>query len=211
MSSEMKSEGNSTRRELKSEQTKERIVMAAARLFSRKGYSATSIADISHAVGATKGALYHHFESKEAIFFAVVEQIRSAWRNAVARQVVSTRDSLERLEILLDRQAKFLEANETFCLVLNGLMSEMEGVNADFLGVLQEVYAELARFVEQILVHGQKDGQIRSDLDPGLTALAIVGMMRGTGCSRPISERMRIDYSAMMGTLKKVVVKGLAP
>ena len=191
------------------EQTRDRIVVVAANLFYRKGYTATSIADISSALGATKGALYHHFESKEAIFLAVVDRIKATWRNVVAREVVSTRDSLERLQILLERQAKFLESDETFCLVLNGLMYEMDGVNEDFLGVLQEVYAELARFIEQIIVHGQKSGQIRTDLDPGLTALAIVGMMRGTGCSRPISERMKVSYGAMMDTLKKLVLKGL--
>jgi AcrR family transcriptional regulator len=210
MSKLKKTDTDQSSRAQQGEGTRDRIVLAAARLFARKGYSGTSIADISSDVEMTKGALYHHFAGKEAIFFAVVERIRSTWRSVVAREVVSTRDAVERLEILLDRQAKFLQTDETFCLVLNGLMSEMDGVNADFLGVLQDVYAELARFIEQIIVHGQQHGQIRPDLEPGLTALAIVGMLRGTGCSRPISERMRIDYAAMMDTLKKVVVKGLA-
>jgi AcrR family transcriptional regulator len=200
---------NQSSRSLQSEQTRDRIVLAAARLFARKGYSATSIADISREIDLTKGALYHHFAGKEAIFYAVVDRIRRTWRAMVAREVVSSRDAVTRLEILLDRQARFLQTDETFCLVLNGLMSEMDGVNADFLGVLQDVYSELARFIEQIIVHGQEAGKIRLDLDPSLTALAMVGMLRGTGCSRPISERMRIDYTAMMDTLKKVVVKGL--
>ncbi len=204
------SEDRALTRSEQSDQTKDRIVLASARLFARKGYAATSIADISAELQMTKGALYHHFESKEAVFFAVVERIRKTWRSAVAREVVSSSDAVTRLEILLDRQARFLQADETFCLVLNGLMSEMDGVNADFLGVLQEVYAELARFIRQIIAHGQRDGQIRKDLDPDLTALAIVGMMRGTGCSRPISERMKIDYASMMDTLKKLVVKGLS-
>ncbi len=209
MSSDSANTTGQTQRSLQSEQTRDRIVLAAAHLFARKGYSATSIADISHEIDLTKGALYHHFAGKEAIFFAVVDRIRRTWRQMVAREVVSSRDAITRLEILLDRQAKFLEADDTFCLVLNGLMSEMDGVNADFLGVLQDVYAELARFIEQIIVHGQQAGQIRQDLDPNLAALAIVGMLRGTGCSRPISERMKVDYTSMMDTLKKVVVKGL--
>jgi len=165
---------NQSARTQQSEQTRDRIVLAAARLFARKGYSGTSIADISREVDMTKGALYHHFAGKEAIFYAVVDRIRKTWRSVVAREVVSSRDAVARLEILLDRQARFLQSDETFCLVLNGLMSEMDGVNEDFLGVLQEVYSELARFIEQIIVHGQQAGQIRQDLEPGLTALAMV-------------------------------------
>jgi AcrR family transcriptional regulator len=200
---------NQSMRSQQSEHTRDRIVLTAAGLFARKGYSGTSISDISREVEVTKGALYHHFASKEAIFFAVVDRIKKTWRAVVAREVVSSSNAVARLEILLERQARFLQTDETFCLVLNGLMSEMDGVSSDFLDVLQDVYSELARFIEKIIVHGQKAGEVRQDLDPSLVALALVGMLRGTGCSRPISERMKIDYPSMMDVLKKVVVQGL--
>jgi AcrR family transcriptional regulator len=200
-----------TSRMIQSEQTRERIVAAASRLFVRKGFAATSIADLAKAVKVTKGALYHHFESKEAIFYAVIQSIRTAWANAVARQVFQPRDAIGRLEALLDGQARFLQSNEPFCLVLNGLMMEMDGVNPRYLGVLQQVYAEMARFIQQIVKKGQGAGQIRADIDPEITALSIVGMIRGTGCSRPKAERERVDYVTLMGTLKKVVLEGLKP
>jgi AcrR family transcriptional regulator len=200
-----------TARMIQSEQTRERIVAAASRLFVRKGFAATSIADLAKAVKVTKGALYHHFESKEAIFFAVIQSIRTAWTNAVARQVVQSRDAISRLEALLDGQARFLQSNESFCLVLNGLMMEMDGMNPRYLGALQEVYAEMARFIQQIVKKGQTAGQIRADIDSEHTALAIVGMFRGTGCSRSKAERERVDYVTLMGTLKKVLLSGLEP
>jgi AcrR family transcriptional regulator len=56
--------------------TRERIVDEAMRLFSRHGYSATSIAKIEAAAGLTPGAggLYHHFDSKEAVLAAGIER-----------------------------------------------------------------------------------------------------------------------------------------
>jgi AcrR family transcriptional regulator len=56
--------------------TRERIVDEAMRLFSERGYSATSIAKIEAAAGLSPGAggLYHHFESKEAVLAAGVER-----------------------------------------------------------------------------------------------------------------------------------------
>jgi AcrR family transcriptional regulator len=198
-------------REIQSEQTRARIIAEATRLFVRKGYSATSITDLSNAVEVTKGALYHHFENKEAIFFAVIDDIRATWRDVVAREVIGSRGALERLERLFDQQARFLSKNESFCLVLNGLMTEREGVNPSVLEAVQEVYAELTRFIEVIISKGQASLQIRTDLDARLTALTIVGMLRGTGCSRPLSERMEVDYAAMMETLKLVMIRGLSP
>lgn len=59
-----------------SEQTIERIVAAAFALFVEKGYENTSIQDIiDHLGGLSKGAIYHHFKSKEEIFNAVAQKI----------------------------------------------------------------------------------------------------------------------------------------
>ncbi len=198
-----------TSRALQSEHTRERIVEAAARLFVRKGYIATSIADLAGAVEVTRGALYHHFESKEAIFFAVIEKIRVTWRDSVARKVAGSHDAIDRLSALLDNHALFLERNEAFCLVLNGMMTELEGVRPELAAALQQVYGELTRFVEQIIRKGQAAGQVREDIDAALAALTIVGMLRGTACSRPISERELVDYRTIMATLKKVLISGL--
>ncbi|MEW5816884.1 MAG: TetR/AcrR family transcriptional regulator [Spirochaetota bacterium] len=200
-----------TRRTLQSEQTRERIIATATRLFIRKGFYATSIADLARSVKVTKGALYHHFENKDAIFFAVIETIRKTWKDGVARGVLKSKDALTRLAVLLDNHARLMAQNETFCLVLNSLMMEMEGVNPAFIITLQEIYVELVRFIEQIIRKGQTARQIRSDLDAKLTAFHIVGMLRGTGCSRPIFARLDVDYLSLIETLKKVLLSGLKP
>ena len=54
-------------------QTRERLVAAAHDMFSREGYAATSVARIADAAGYSKGALYSNFDSKEAIFLAVLD------------------------------------------------------------------------------------------------------------------------------------------
>jgi AcrR family transcriptional regulator len=56
--------------------TRDRIVDEAMRLFSERGYAATSIAKIEAAAGLTPGAggLYHHFKSKEAVLAAGIER-----------------------------------------------------------------------------------------------------------------------------------------
>ena len=56
------------------EQTFEKIVVTAARLFVEKGYEQTSVQDILDATGLSKGGLYHHFKSKEQILDAVMQR-----------------------------------------------------------------------------------------------------------------------------------------
>ena len=62
----------------KTESIRERILNEACRLFAEKGFSATSIRDISKAAGATNPMIYYYFGSKEALFLAVIEEANQA-------------------------------------------------------------------------------------------------------------------------------------
>jgi AcrR family transcriptional regulator len=64
-------------RELKQERavrTRERILVAAARAFAAQGYPAVTILDVAEAAGMTKGAVYFHYENKDALALAVTER-----------------------------------------------------------------------------------------------------------------------------------------
>jgi AcrR family transcriptional regulator len=53
------------------------ILASARTLFGRRGFDATSIDDIAEGAGVAKGAVYHHFESKEAVFTAVLQAVQA--------------------------------------------------------------------------------------------------------------------------------------
>ena len=194
---------------VQSEHTRARIIKESTRLFARKGYFATSIADIATAVQLTKGALYHHFESKEALFFAVLENIRRTWEGTVARRVGESENAIEALSALIDGQIHLFEENEYFCLALNSMMMEMEGVKPEFHSAMEAIYVEFVEFITEMLNNGQRTRHIRADIDPRLLASALVGTLRGAGCSRAMFERMDANFVAMMNTLKKVIMSGV--
>jgi AcrR family transcriptional regulator len=75
------------------------IVSAAGELFTARGFAATSIDDIARRAGVAKGAVYHHFDSKEQIFQRVFEQMTEALAaqvRATAAAGKSILDSFER-------------------------------------------------------------------------------------------------------------------
>jgi AcrR family transcriptional regulator len=95
-------------REARAEETRQRVVATARRLFAEQGYFETGTTEIVAAAGVgTRGALYHHFENKQALFLAVFEEIEV---DLVAKVGVTiTGDTwLERLERAL---SAFLDAS----------------------------------------------------------------------------------------------------
>ena len=77
------------------EVTRSTLVMAARRLFVAKGYFATGTEEVVRAAQVTRGALYHHFANKEALFLAVFEAVEDDLLAKAA--TVTTGDSISRL------------------------------------------------------------------------------------------------------------------
>jgi AcrR family transcriptional regulator len=81
---------------------REAFVSAAARLFQVKGYEQTSIQEVLEAVGASRGAFYHYFESKAALLDAVVELIVLEAMGSAERLDATGLTAVERLRALVD-------------------------------------------------------------------------------------------------------------
>ena len=199
-----------TQKQIQSEQTRRQIIDTAAHLFAAKGFQGTSMSELASATGLTKGAFYHHFESKDDLFHAVVQSIQEKWADAVAREALQAGHALDQLSALLTSHAHLLGSEPTLCLVMTGLSAEMEGNNPAFASVLHGVYAALIAFVEGILQNGQSHQQIRTDIDARLVAVSIVGLLRGVSCFGVLTD-MGLDCVTVIEAAKPALLDGLRP
>ena len=85
-----------TRRQRYSDSTKRALVDVAEQLFTEHGYSGTSLDAIVAGADVTKGALYHHFSGKQAIFEAAFERIESRATTGIARATEGHADPWEK-------------------------------------------------------------------------------------------------------------------
>ena len=137
-----------------------KILDTAERLFIEKGYDRASLQEIIQETGLSKGAIYHHFASKEEILYAVCDRIGR--RNGEVQSRVRDDPSLNGLEKIRamfkaslqpERQAKM------FCM-MPYLMD-----NAKFLATeLRSIFTEVVPgFVEPVIRQGIADGSIRTE------------------------------------------------
>lgn len=103
--------------------TRERILVAAGRVFARKGFRAASLDEVAQDAGLTKGAIYWHFDSKNELFFALLDhkfaqhtasvpdELRAAAATADPRRAVTTllKAGFDRLRADADWPRLYLE------------------------------------------------------------------------------------------------------
>jgi AcrR family transcriptional regulator len=82
--------------------TRERIVQTARRLFTASGYEGTSTETMLQESGVSRGALYHHFENKQALFAAVLEAVEADIAKSTARAAANLEDPVAALRAAFD-------------------------------------------------------------------------------------------------------------
>ncbi len=163
------------------DQSRSTILQSAFCEIHRKGYQAASIANILHDTGLTKGALYHHFPTKQSLGIAVVDEIIGERLAKLLfepiRQSERPIDALLHLISHIDKQvpADFVMLG---C-PLNNLMQEMSALNPEFKSSLNGILKQWRDTIEWALVTGQKQNDIRSDVDAKSAALFIVSAWEG--------------------------------
>lgn len=87
----------------RAEATRRKILESAVDLFSEMGYGETGLADVLQRAGVSKGAFYYHFDSKEAVAVAIIEEFRAKVMDAVAARIdVSAIDeSVPQLNVMI--------------------------------------------------------------------------------------------------------------
>lgn len=184
--------------------TRARVLTAAAEVFARTGFLATSMNDIVDQAGVTKGAVYFHFASKEALAVAIVEEQFRQWPAVVEAITRNSPDELTAIVALTyEVGARFRDD----VLVTAGIRLSFERglVNADmptpFVGWMTQLQSMFAR--------ARKDGLLREGVMPAAAARALVGAFFGI---QHVSEILaaRLDLETRLDEFWKIFLTGIA-
>ena len=163
------------------DRTRERLLRAAAREIYRSGFQSASLDRILASAGVTKGALYHHFKNKEALGYAVVEEVISPdVRGTWVRPLQSVRDPIDAL-IRIVRDISVRPRDVCGGCQLNNLAQEMSPLDAGFRKRLEIIFDAWRETIASVLREGQKRGSVRPDVQPADAAGLLIAMVEGYG------------------------------
>lgn len=173
-------DGSKGKRRLRDpERTRERLLRAGFREVYRSGFQSAGIDTILAATNVTKGALYYHFESKEDLGHAIVEEIiakltHERWLVPLQRG----RDPIDTLIAIVQTTSVQPAGVKGGCPLAN-LAQEMSPLDEQFRKRLENIFRAWQEGIANALRRGQSQGTVRRDLIAEETAGFLIAMYEG--------------------------------
>ena len=150
-----------------SEITKEIILNKSIKLFNTKGYKSTSISDITSETGFTKGAIYRHFENKEALEIKAFETMMDSIFKIMTKKVKQESNAKDKLFAILDLFESYI-SNPFIaggCPLLN-LSVEFDNTDYELKNKGKSSLEKMKLGLGNIIIKGQKYNQIKESVNP---------------------------------------------
>ncbi len=172
---------NAQRSERNPDQTREQILQSAFMEIYRKGFQGMRLDNVLEDTDLTKGALYHHFSGKQALGYAVVEEVIQPMIEAIWVEPLENADDplqglMSVIETLPDKKPR--ELIQYGC-PLNNLVQEMSPLDPGFRQRLGKVVDIWRGATEEALNRAVKDGRIHKDINTRETATFILAALEG--------------------------------
>jgi AcrR family transcriptional regulator len=157
-------------------QTRARVVESARRLFNRHGFEQVTIDQVMASAGLTRGAFYHHFDSKDELYAAAVASFTScnpfAVKTAQSAEAIDDPNQMAQMLIDLYLSDEVLENIDMHC-PLYALPSDVARAGLE----PQQAYTDLIRgmrHIYRVALKGMRDADRRAD---AMVSLCVGGMV----------------------------------
>lgn len=157
--------------------TRARLVEAALELFGTQGFHATSVKAIADEAGLTKGALYHHFASKDELLREIHDEYVDHQLREFDRIVAEYDDPRTQLEQLIH---SILASVDRFRRNVTVFFQERRYLTGEHFEAVKAKRDRLDRGFRDVIDRGMAEGVFREDLDARAVTLGIIGMCAWT-------------------------------
>ena len=148
---------------------------AAAEVFAKKGYKSTSLQELADEIGILKGSLYYYIETKEDLLYELVRVILDGGIGNLQRIASEEGDAITRLKKVIEAHVQYLISNLAATTVFLHDIKHLSKARRDMLAV-----DEYEMIIQRLIEDGQSEGTIRSDINPKLIKMAVLGVVNWT-------------------------------
>ena len=161
------------------ERTRALLLQAAFQEIYRSGFRSADLDAILAEAGVTKGALYYHFDNKEALGYAVVDEVMAKdLHQKWVQPLRNAKDPIDALVRIVQSESLKREDVQRGCPLLN-LSQEMSGLDEGFRRRTAKLFKDWHDAMAEALHEGQKRGVVRNDINANETATFLIATYEG--------------------------------
>ncbi|RJP79425.1 MAG: MerR family transcriptional regulator [Desulfobacteraceae bacterium] len=187
------------------EYKRQEIIKEAIRVFSRKGYHQTKIADITGSLKISTGTFYLYYQNKRELFIEVID---SVFRNIVGEAAAAIKEETDFIKRLRIRGRVFYENYTKYSEILNQLKAELASEEQWPAEKIKKIYHNLTQPVIREIEAAIKEGVIR-EIDPDLAAYGLTGLIEIM--SLRISLDSKYNLENIMDFINDLTMERLLP
>jgi AcrR family transcriptional regulator len=197
------------RKEKEKATRKKGILSAAQRVFSRKGYEATTMEDIASEAGFGKASLYFYFKGKEEVFLSLIKAGMERQKNLLKEVMSSQLSNVEKLKAIISKYFEYVKENRDFIRIVHSESQKLYSTT------LEKVHSSIIREhkktmegIASIIQDGIKSGEFRK-VEPTVAAGSLMGIIRSVIFSWFVrEERTSLDRYRPM--VMEIFLKGIS-
>jgi AcrR family transcriptional regulator len=151
------------------------VLEAAAAVFARRGYSASTVQDVADALGILKGSLYYYIETKEDLLFRLLEEVHEA--ADILHAEVAAAEELSPLDQLLLYVRLQVTWNTANLVKISVYYNDLRQLSSTRLSDLRRRSKAHEQFIVDLIDAGQRRGEIVDTLPPTLLSHQVLAVV----------------------------------
>ena len=176
-----------------------------AKLFAEKGYHATRMQDIADALDLQKGTLYYYFPAKETLLFTILEEELESAHEQMLKIVTTSAPVLTKIELAVEAHLTIFHRYPDIYTIY--LFEKLNTINQSAAFKVDEKGRAIELLWRTLLQEGIETGELKVDVDVGITTKAILGMCNMTLIWYDANGRLSIEEAAQKFT--HLILNGL--
>lgn len=181
------------------------ILEKVAPIFNKKGYSGTTLSDLTEATGLTKGALYFHFKNKQDLAIQAFRINVKRVINPLSAKMQDCNTALEKLQVMINYYRVYYEVvdQEGGCPILN-MGTDANHNNPELFEAVKAVIIKLETGIIELLSSAIAEGGIKQDTDVVAFGKNIYCMIEG-GVFMAVTHKDRSYLTNMMDLIESLL------
>jgi TetR/AcrR family fatty acid metabolism transcriptional regulator len=187
---------------------RERILLAAVKVFAKNGFHATRVSEVAKAAGVADGTIYLYFRSKDELLVSLFEDRVNRLLSYMQDELPKLTSAPAKLRRVIELQLGLLEGERDLAEVVTVILRQSTKLIKEYAAPKFLAYLDA---IAKVVSEGQAAGDFRKDVSPHLVARATFGALDGIALLWALGRAEQGALARSAGQLADVMLRGLAP